>query len=303
MAAPGFSAPCPDLISPLLEEHSWRGSCGSWQAAARLAVLSKAWMTQIDAWRAFEIAVRLDRRATVDAIKVVARCCANLQTLDLRGCEIKNLGVALTIATKECTQLKELLLGRCTALPTALRVKDWAQHCPQLQEIDLSEWADLGDQPLRVLGESCPRLQRVDLSGCKRVSHSAVEDLVTKLTGLLSLNLSDASKNDEPPRDAATARPAACSTDGASKAVLAIGGCSAMQKLCASPQTQASSPNSVSVLPCPPPPPPLSPPHPSHTPPPPKAMPSQQLPPSPLTLPFRHLTSLHPSYTCFKLPE
>ena len=92
-----FSAPCPDLLSPLLEEHSWRRPCGSWEAACRLTVLCKAWRDEVNAWRAFERTVRLDLRADIAAVKVVAKYCRNLQGLDLRGCTIKQLGTTYLV--------------------------------------------------------------------------------------------------------------------------------------------------------------------------------------------------------------
>ena len=117
-----FSAPCPDLLSPLLEEHSWRRPCGSWEAACRLAVLSKAWRDEVNSWRAFERTVRLDLRADVAAVKVVAKYCRNLQCLDLRGCTIKPARHDPLVASS-VPQPKQLQLGGCTAIPTALRLR------------------------------------------------------------------------------------------------------------------------------------------------------------------------------------
>ena len=185
-----FSAPCPDLLSPLLEEHSWRRPCGSWEAACRLAVLSKAWRDEVNAWRAFERTVKLDLRADIAAVKVVAKYCRNLQCLDLRGCTIKQLGTTLLVVAKVCPQLKELQLGGCTAIPTALRMRDWARHCPQLLEIDFSDWVELGDLQLLTLGQSCPQLRHLNLRNCKRVTHDAVAKLVEeRASGLEKLKV------------------------------------------------------------------------------------------------------------------
>ena len=219
-----FSAPCPDLLSPLLEEHSWRRPCGSWEAACRLAVLSKAWRDEVNSWRAFERTVRLDLRADVAAVKVVAKYCRNLQCLDLRGCTIKPLGTTLLVVARVCPQLKQLQLGGCTAIPTALRLRDWAQHCPQLLEIDFSDWVELGDLNLHTLGKSCPQLQHLNLRNCKRVTHDAVAKLVQELKGLVYLNLSDSSpspKADEEGED----------VESASRCVAAIGSCRQLQRL------------------------------------------------------------------------
>ena len=218
-----FSAPCPDLLSPLLEEHSWRRPCGSWEAASRLAVLSRAWRAEVDAWRAFERSVRLDHRADIASVKVVARCCHNLRALDLRGCTIKQLGTTLLIVAKVCPQLKELQLGGCTAIPTALRMRDWARHCPQLLEIDFSDWVELGDLQLHTLGQSCPQLRHLNLRSCKRVTHDAVAKLVEELKGLVYLNLADSSKNEEQMPQSIV--------ESASRSVAAISSCRQLQRL------------------------------------------------------------------------
>ena len=220
-----FSAPCPDLLSPLLEEHSWRRPCGSWEAACRLSVLSKAWRDEVNAWRAFERTVRLDLRADIAAVKAVAKYCRNLQGLDLRGCTIKQLGTTLLVVAKVCPQLKELQLGGCTAIPTALRMRDWAHHCPQLLEIDFSDWVELGDLQLLTLGKSCPQLRHLNLRNCKRVTHDAVAKLVEELKGLVYLNLADSSpspKTDEEGEEG---------VEGASRCVAAIGSCRQLQRL------------------------------------------------------------------------
>lgn len=220
-----FSAPCPDLLSPLLEEHSWRRPCGSWEAACRLAVLSKAWRDEVNAWRAFERTVKLDLRADIAAVKVVAKYCRNLQCLDLRGCTIKQLGTTLLVVAKVCPQLKELQLGGCTAIPTALRMRDWARHCPQLLEIDFSDWVELGDLQLLTLGQSCPQLRHLNLRNCKRVTHAAVAKLVEELKGLVYLNLADSSPSPKTDEEGGEG------IESASRCVAAIGSCRQLQRL------------------------------------------------------------------------
>ena len=216
----GLLSALPDLLS-LLEEHSWRHPCGPWEAACRLAVLSKAWRDEAPG--SLERTVRLDLRADV-AARVVAKYCRNLQCLDLRGCTIKPLGTTLLVVARVCPQLKQLQLGGCTAIPTALRLRDWAQHCPQLLEIDFSDWVELGDLNLHTLGKSCPQLQHLNLRNCKRVTHDAVAKLVEELKGLVYLNLSDSSPSPKADEEGEE-------VESASRCVAAIGSCRQLQRL------------------------------------------------------------------------
>lgn len=208
-----FSNPCPDFLTPLLQECGTRESCGTWEGACKLAQISQLWRAATQEWRALVIDIFLDRRADFAALYAIATSCTRLQFLSIRRWNRSALMLAggLTEIAKTSPSLTQLTLshsntasegGKAERRKAAVRPKrmkcfsfyedPWTKHWASLELLDLSETCAIRDRDFAVLIARLRNLKALNLQGVELESVTTLRLFVEQQSSVLeSLNLSD----------------------------------------------------------------------------------------------------------------
>ncbi|TKY74187.1 F-box protein SKP2B [Spatholobus suberectus] len=127
-------------------------------------------------------------KLTDRSLYAVALGCCNLTTLNISGCSAFS-DKSLAYLASFCRKLKVLNLCGCvrTASDTALQAI--GQYCNQLQSLNLGWCDNVGDVGVTSLACGCPNLRIVDLCGCVRITDDSVIALASRCPHLRSLGL------------------------------------------------------------------------------------------------------------------
>ncbi|KAH0683379.1 hypothetical protein KY290_021965 [Solanum tuberosum] len=111
-----------------------------------------------------------------------------LTRLSLSWCKRNMNNLVLTLAPK-FTKLQVLTLRQDLPQLEDVGVETIANHCHELQDLDLSKSFKLTDRSLYALAHGCPNLTKLNISGCSAFSDSAVAYLAEHCRNLRVLNL------------------------------------------------------------------------------------------------------------------
>eukprot|EP00672_Neobodo_designis_P011865 CAMPEP_0174881574 /NCGR_PEP_ID=MMETSP1114-20130205/84330_1 /TAXON_ID=312471 /ORGANISM="Neobodo designis, Strain CCAP 1951/1" /LENGTH=755 /DNA_ID=CAMNT_0016116971 /DNA_START=50 /DNA_END=2317 /DNA_ORIENTATION=+ len=92
----------------------------------------------------------------------IAKRCPRLQRMDLRSCELSNVG--LTAIADNCHRLLELDLGHIGGKPTSAGLEAIAERCPTLQRLEVRSCEAATDASIAAIGRHCPSLRELDVS-------------------------------------------------------------------------------------------------------------------------------------------
>ena len=131
--------------------------------------------------------VRGCKQLTDAAVRAVAEHCPNLQSLNVGACE-QLTDDAVQAVAEHCHNLQSLQVYGCKQL-TGLAVRAVAKHCPKLQSMDVGECDRLTDADVRDVAEQCPNLLSLDVGWCRRLTDAAVLAVAEHCPNLQSLNV------------------------------------------------------------------------------------------------------------------
>lgn len=103
------------------------------------------------------------------------RCGGFLRVLCLRGCQSIGDGSMKTLA-QHCPNIEELNLNGCKKITDAT-CSALARHCSKLQRINLDSCMLITDHALKSLSDGCPNLTEVIISWCSNITDNGVEAL------------------------------------------------------------------------------------------------------------------------------
>ncbi|KAL6050828.1 Lysine-specific demethylase 2A [Balamuthia mandrillaris] len=133
-----------------------------------------------------EEAEQAQKKKKTNVFEEVASALPLLKELDLSANErIDDSSVA---SLKRCAQLQHLDLGFCSGISDAA-VCQLVESLKELRHLDLS-WCDITDVALRTIAAHLSSLERLNLCSCRKVTDAGVWEVIRKLPGLRSLNIS-----------------------------------------------------------------------------------------------------------------
>ena len=103
-------------------------------------------------------------------------------------CKRNMNNLVLTLAPK-FTKLQVLTLRQDLPQLEDVGIETIANHCHELQDLDLSKSYKLTDRSLYALAHGCPNLTKLNISGCSAFSDNAVAYLAERCRNLRVLNL------------------------------------------------------------------------------------------------------------------
>jgi hypothetical protein len=96
------------------------------------------------------------------AVKALAKCCSELVSVNLSGCEKLNDGALIALSTK-CPALTDVNISYCSRL-TSKSTLALVKNCSRLASIDIS-YTDMADKSVTALAAYCPDLLTVGFEG------------------------------------------------------------------------------------------------------------------------------------------
>jgi len=145
------------------------------------------------------------RHITDAAIMAIAYRCPNMKHLDLTPA--RNISSdAIEKLARGCPKLCSLNLQRFeldlqTLEYINIPTKDYnpallalAEHCPDLQSLNLYGCDEVTDDTMIALVSGCPGLKNLDLSGCKLITDATIYEIAARCRNLEDLNLTYCNK-------------------------------------------------------------------------------------------------------------
>ncbi|CAN7133944.1 unnamed protein product [Brassica rapa subsp. narinosa] len=152
----------------------------------------------IKEWKDIPVELLMRILSLVDDRNVIAAsgvCCGwrdaislGLTRLRLSWCNNNMNSLVLSLAPK-FVKLQTLILRQDKPQLEDNAVEAIANHCHELQELDLSKSLKLTDRSLYALAHGCPNLTKLNLSGCTSFSDKAIAYLTRSCRNLKVLNL------------------------------------------------------------------------------------------------------------------
>ncbi|XP_015071370.1 F-box protein SKP2A-like [Solanum pennellii] len=149
-------------------------------------------------WKDIPMELLLRIASLVDDRSVIVASCVcsgwrdaiswGLTRLSLSWCKRNMNNLVLTLAPK-FTKLQVLTLRQDLPQLEDVGIETIANHCHELQDLDLSKSFKLTDRSLYALAHGCPNLTKLNISGCSAFSDNAVAYLAERCRNLRVLNL------------------------------------------------------------------------------------------------------------------
>uniref|UniRef100_A0A8D8YS85 F-box/LRR-repeat protein 20 n=1 Tax=Cacopsylla melanoneura TaxID=428564 RepID=A0A8D8YS85_9HEMI len=141
----------------------------------RCAQVSKAWnVLALDGsnWSRIDL-FNFQRDVEGPVLENISRRCGGfLRQILLKGC-LSLTDNSLRILAQHCNNIEDINLNLCKKL-TDTTSQALSKHCNKLQRVDLGSCSVITDLSLKALADGCPHLTHVNISWCVNITESGV---------------------------------------------------------------------------------------------------------------------------------